>query len=116
MIDSLTGWKRSSVVRITGPEPGRRLARGRAAVDRLAPGGCRRSRRRAGCGAWPPKAAGASAEGERRQAKSAKMARIREITGYKPVRALAKQPLMLPQVQTFEVRRRPATTGWPAGR
>ena len=47
---------------------------------------------------------------------SAKAKKIRDITEYKPVWRWLKQPLMLPQFQTFEVRRRPATTGWPAGR
>ena len=53
------------------------------------------------------------------RAKAPKIVRVRKFTEYKQVRlnsflnqrALAKQPFMLPQVQTFEVNRRPATTG-----
>ena len=85
MIDSLIGWKRSSVVQITGPLP---AAGGLADAVQLAwlgAAGC-------ACPAGASWAAEADAKANAGSAESAKAMKIRDITEYKPVWRCRNKP------------------------
>src|ERR671913_89502 len=104
MIDSLIGWNRNSVWRMTGPVPAAGCRTGAVwpAGTACSPAG----RAVAAELSWAAEAEPAKAAAG--ATKSPKIRRILDITTYKPRLALVERTLNATSFQTFDVRRRPA--------